>query len=98
MSASYYDRYTVDPEILKVGMRDIHFKKKILPSVCEITHLYIVRSSLRVACENIRFSSLFVAEDVPRETSSAAKSEEKRMFSQATLRGKTTDRLRPPKT
>ena len=40
-----------------------------------------------LACENIRFSSLFVAEDVsrapPRETSSATKSEEKRMFSQA---------------
>ena len=36
-----------------------------------------------VACENIRFSSLFVAEDVSRETSSATKSEEKRMFSQA---------------
>ena len=37
-----------------------------------------------LACENIRFSSLFVAEDVSRETSSATKSEEKRMFSQAT--------------
>ena len=36
-----------------------------------------------LACENIRFSSLFVAEDVSRETSSATKSEEKRMFSQA---------------
>ena len=36
-----------------------------------------------VACENIRFSSLFAAEDVSRETSPAAKSEEKRMFSQA---------------
>ena len=38
---------------------------------------------VNVACENIRFSSFFVAEDVPRETSSATKSEEKRMFSQA---------------
>ena len=37
-----------------------------------------------VACENIRFSSLFAAGDVSRETSPAAKSEEKRMFSQAT--------------
>ena len=40
-----------------------------------------------IACENIRFSSLFVAEDVSfpsRETSLATKSEEKRMFSQAT--------------
>ena len=37
-----------------------------------------------LACENIRFSSLFVAENVSRETSSATKSEEKRMFSQAT--------------
>ena len=41
-----------------------------------------------LACENIRFSSLFVAEDVsrfvpPRETSTVTKSEEKRMFSQA---------------
>ena len=44
-----------------------------------------------VACENIRFSSLFAAGDVswggtsatPRETSPAAKSEEKWMFSQA---------------
>ena len=39
-----------------------------------------------LACENIRFSSLFVAGDIyiSRETSPAAKSEEKRMFSQAT--------------
>ena len=36
---------------------------------------------MELACENIRFSSLFVA--APRETSSAAKSKEKRMFSQA---------------
>ena len=36
---------------------------------------------LDLACENIRFSSLFVAGD----TSAAAKSEEKRMFSQANL-------------
>ena len=35
-----------------------------------------------LACENIRFSSLFPAGDVSRETSPAAKSEEKRMFSQ----------------
>ena len=39
-------------------------------------------SDLCVACENIRFSSLFAAGDV---TSPAAKSEEKRMFSQANL-------------
>ena len=36
-----------------------------------------------LACENIRFSSLFAAGDVSRERSPAAKSEEKRMFSQA---------------
>ena len=36
---------------------------------------------MELACENIRFSSLSVAG--PRETSSAAKSKEKRMFSQA---------------
>ena len=33
--------------------------------------------------ENIRFSSLFAAADVSRETSTAVKSEENRMFSQA---------------
>ena len=33
--------------------------------------------------ENIRFSSLFAAGEVSRGTSPAAKSEEKRMFSQA---------------
>ena len=43
------------------------------------------QSNVSVACENIRFSSLFVAEDVSRETSSATKSEEKRMFSQANV-------------
>ena len=37
----------------------------------------------KLACENIRFSSLFAAGDVLRETSPAAKSEEKRIFSQA---------------
>ena len=37
-----------------------------------------------LACENNRFSSLFAAGDVSRETSPAAKSEEKRLFSQAT--------------
>ena len=42
-----------------------------------------------LACENIRFSSLFAAGDVSRgkrpqrKTSPVAKSEEKRMFSQA---------------
>ena len=35
---------------------------------------------LRVACENIRCSSLFAAGNVSRETSPAAKSEEKRLF------------------
>ena len=34
-----------------------------------------------LTCENSRFSSLFAAEDVSRETSPAAKSEEKRLFS-----------------
>ena len=36
-----------------------------------------------VACENICFSLPFAAGDVSRETSPAAKSKEKRMFSQA---------------
>ena len=38
---------------------------------------------VKIACENIRFSSLFAAGDVSRETFPSAKSEEKRMFSQA---------------
>ena len=43
----------------------------------------ITRGDL-LACENIRISSLFAAGDVPqREMSLVAKSEEKRMFSQA---------------
>ena len=37
------------------------------------------------ACENIRFSRLFAAGDVLRETSPAAESEKKRMFSQANV-------------
>ena len=42
--------------------------------------------SKNIACENIRFSSLFADRDVSRggTTSPAAKSEEKRMFSKAT--------------
>ena len=40
---------------------------------------------LTLACENIRFSSLFAAARRKRETSPAAKSEEKRMLSQARL-------------
>ena len=40
-----------------------------------------------VACENIRFSSLFAAGDVSRETSPATNSEEKRMFLQASTAG-----------
>ena len=61
---------------------------------------------LEVACENIRFSSLFAARDVSRggtsatqrqnakrETSLAAKSEEKRMFSQARLEVETADAM-----
>ena len=42
------------------------------------------RAASNVACENIRFSSLFASGGVSRQTSPAAKSEEKRMFSQAT--------------
>ena len=38
------------------------------------------RTPIWMACENIRFSSLFVAGDV------STKSEEKRMFSQATIK------------
>ena len=43
--------------------------------------LTVIRKQL--TCENIRFSSLFVDGYVSRETSPAAKSEETRMFSQA---------------
>ena len=39
----------------------------------------ILKAAYEIACENIRFSSLFVAEDASR-----GGSEEKRMFSQAT--------------
>ena len=42
-------------------------------------------AAVGLACENIRFSSRFAAWDVSRETSSAAKSEEKRMFSQVSV-------------
>ena len=47
---------------------------------------YYLPFTPRLACENIRFSSLIVAGDVSRETSPATTSEEKRMFSQATPR------------
>ena len=51
----------------------------------------VFRIGIDIACENIRFSSLFAAGDVslllvpPRETSPAANREEKRMFSQASI-------------
>ena len=51
----------------------------------------VFRIGIDIACENIRFSWLFAAGDVslllvpPRETSPAANSEEKRMFSQASI-------------
>ena len=44
-----------------------------------------IRLSFLLACENIRFPSLFAPGDVSRETSLAAKSVEKRMFSQASF-------------
>ena len=48
------------------------------------THALLARLLSTLACENIRFSSLLAAGDVSRrETSPVAKSEEKRMFSQA---------------
>ena len=50
------------------------------------------KAGFHLACENIRFSSLFVAEDVPHETSTATKREEKRMFSQARFHCTTTKR------
>ena len=51
----------------------------------------VFRIGIDIACENIRFSSLFAAGDVslllvpPCETSPTANSEEKRMFSQASI-------------
>ena len=45
--------------------------------------IFIFPNSSTLACENIRFSSLFAAGEVKRETSPKAKSVEKRMFSQA---------------
>ena len=51
-----------------------------------------VHSYTCIACENIRFSSLFVYGD---ETSPAAKSEEKRMFSQANVCTRNSNTLLP---
>ena len=57
-------------------------KKKI-----NLTYYKHTLTTKRIACENIGFSSLFAAVDVSRGgTSTAATSEEKRMFSQATKR------------
>ena len=55
---------------LSIRIRTVRIAKGIYKE------LFTVRKLL--ACENIRFSSLFVAGESP-----AAKSEEKRMFSQA---------------
>ena len=44
--------------------------------------IWITSLDVALACENIRFSRLFAAGDVSRKT---AKSEEKRMFSQANV-------------
>ena len=42
-------------------------------------------TEIALACENSRFSSLLAAGDVSRETSLAARSECKRLFSQAKI-------------
>ena len=62
----------------------------IAPCLCSIFNRCIsgafrfIEPMRALACENIRFSSLFATGDVSRgETSPAAKREEKRMFSQA---------------
>ena len=67
---------------------DIYFHSpniavRILSSLIILKTLSRGQNYYIIACENIRFSSLFAAGDVPRETSPSAKSEEKRMFSQA---------------
>ena len=51
---------------------------------CTRNRIYSLKGSL-LACENIRFSSVFAAGDVSRETFPAAKGEKKRMFSQASI-------------
>ena len=52
-------------------------------SVFRILQVINVEVDVDVACENIRFSSLFAAGDV--ETSPVAKSGKKRLFSQANV-------------
>ena len=66
--------------------RDENEHKKVKCSGSALRTLHAVSVlTVDLACENIRFSSLFAAGDVSRETSPSAKSEEKRMFSQATV-------------
>lgn len=50
-----------------------------------------------LACEDIRFSSLFAVGDVSRKTSPAAKSREKRMFSQANATSSDVIHIQLPK-
>ena len=55
--------------------------RNLTTNVPKILDLNSSSEQIFLACENIRFSSLFAAGDV----SPAAKSEEKRMFSQAKI-------------
>ena len=55
--------------------------RNLTTNVPKILDLKSSSEQIFLACENIRFSSLFAAGDV----SPAAKSEEKRMFSQAKI-------------
>ena len=59
--------------------------QKLGTNIWRIERDRIGAKTFEVACENIRFSSLFAAGDVWRETPPEAKSEEKRIFSQATF-------------
>ena len=60
---------------------DIRINGEKLDEVDSFKYLAaVVTDQGSIACENIRFSSLFVAGDVSGETFPAAKSEEKRMY------------------
>ena len=62
---------------------DIRINGEKLDEVDSFKYLAaVVTDQGSIACENIPFSSLFVAGDVSRETFPAAKSEEKRMYSE----------------
>ena len=67
----------------KRALRLIYFAK---PGDHAIPFFLLAQTALLLACENIRFSSLFASGDVsPGGTSPVVKSEDKRIFWQATF-------------